>query len=357
MKEKQSLLKTIFTVDVLFKVLKSKWFYIILFVFIVGTYGNNKYKKLIVLPDDAKDLTSSSFSLGSPGGTPGYQTKKAQELAIELKSLEESRTIKILTGLYYKLYKQKFSAGRLATQKIKVTEDQFDQIYYMVANACEVLGIPKDKFPKIWLSRDDANILTVTNFNNPSIIIGADYLWAFKPAELEFLLARQVANIRLNNIFYLDLIKGVKSIADAALPDFISKFVIGGMGIKLMDWYKEASISADRGGLLVTGDPQQAISALIKLNLGVNIEDIYGDPNPLAYIKQIKDLPNDDVTTAAAAMAEMANDNPFVTVRVRHLLNWIKTPMGQKSLKYRWSPTKPKPKSGRPTQILEYEEQ
>jgi len=53
-----------------------------------------------------------------------------------------------------------------------------------------------------------------------------------------------------------------------------------GVGLELIEWFKESEITADRAGLTVTGDINVAINALVKLKLGANVDTYYGEINP-----------------------------------------------------------------------------
>ena len=92
----------------------------------------------------------------------------------------------------------------------------------------------------------------------------------------------------------------------------------------MMQWYKEAEVSADRGALVVTGDIKVALQTLVKLNMGVSYENYYSTVNIDTYLEQLSKLEEDRIETASAVIYELENPNPFITVRCRHLLAWYK---------------------------------
>lgn len=293
---------------------------ILLFIFMV--LGYSQYRQVIYIPDDGNAFKLDNYSLGSKGDKPFYQTDDDFKLSQELSKLSDSKVGYFFSKQYYKYYKKHFSKGKILTQMTQVSEDQFPRIYNMVKDACDILGV--EKVPNIYITNSDGTNLRVTNRLNPKIFISSDFTWAFKPEELRFLLAREVAHIKLGHLYYLDLIRGMRSFTNMALPKFISKIVVGSIGVKLMRWYKEAEISADRGALVVNGDINIALNALIKLNIGASIEDNYPGLNVNAYIQQLSDLEDDRIETASAVIHELENNNPFITVRTRHLSLWYK---------------------------------
>ncbi|MFV1951813.1 MAG: M48 family metalloprotease [Nitrospinota bacterium] len=169
-------------------------------------------------------------------------------------------------------------------------------------------------------------MLEEDNFARSEIapFISSDFTWAFKPEELRFLLTREVAHIKLGHLFYLDIIAGMRSFTRIGLPRFVSEVIVGSVGVEMMHWYKEAEISADRGALVVTGDINVALQALVKLNIGANFEDNYSKVNIDTYLQQLSLLQEDRIETASAVIHELENTNPFITVRCRHLSLWYK---------------------------------
>ena len=180
------------------------------------------------------------------------------------------------------------------------------------------------KVPNVYLGYTGRQALEITNYQDPSIVVGNDFLWVFKPPELRYLLARKIGNLHCKHIFFLDVTKGVRSILNSYLPEFIGRVLMGGIGMDLLQWLKEAEISADRAGLLVTGDVDVACNALIKLNIFASLDDFYGQANPEAFARQLELLDVNRLTTASAALSELKNPNPFLTLRVDDLLKFYK---------------------------------
>ncbi|HEC96607.1 MAG TPA: M48 family peptidase [Nitrospirae bacterium] len=307
-------------------VLKHRYFrrllvlLILLFLFLV--LGYKQYRQVIYIPEDGSAFKLDNYSLGSKGDKPFYQTDDDLRLSRELSILSDSKAGYFFSKQYYRLYKRHYSEGKLMTQMIRVGKDQLPRIYNMVKDACEILGVKK--VPNIYITKSNGTNMRITNRLNPTIFISSDFTWAFKPEELRFLLAREVAHIRLRHLYYLDIISGMRSFTGMALPKFVSEVIVGSIGIKLMQWDKEAEISADRGALVVTGDINVALQALVKLNIGANFEDNYPGLNIDAYINQLSSLKDDRIETASAVIHELENNNPFITVRVRNLSLWYK---------------------------------
>ena len=292
---------------------------VILFIVLLAillSYGTYRYERLILSPADSEwpevtidDLLAERW----------YETEDGRLLTRDLARITDHRAMKLATGFYYREYKQRYAPGIKNTQYVQVGPDQYPAIHAMVVDACAALRGQNGEAiipPSVYVGWTGKRSFEVTNFTHPSIIIGNDFLWAFKPDELRYLIARQIGHIHCRHVYLLDVTKGVRSLIDSALPEFLSRVLLGGLGGTLLDWMKEAHLSADRAGLLVTGDVDVACNALIKLNIQASLDDFYGQPNPEAFAAQANRISNDRITTASAALAELRNPNPFLTMRV-----------------------------------------
>lgn len=302
--------------------LRGRYFWFLLLLLVLIVFGTRQYDKLILQPPESdwqevalEDLLTDRW----------YETAESRRLSEDLNEITDSRPMEFVTGLYYQEYKRRYSPGYKNTQLVKVGPDQYAPLWDMVTDACGALGaIEGDGIepPTVYTGWTDGRGMEITNFTHPSLVINNDYLWAFAPEELAYLIARQIGHIHCGHIYYLDVLKGARQLLDSALPDVLGRMILGGTGTKLLAWMKEAQISADRAGLLVTGDIDVACRALIKLNMLSNPEVYYGQPNPEAFAAQARLLTGDRVTTASAALAELQNPNPFLTVRVADLLHF-----------------------------------
>ncbi|HOX26366.1 MAG TPA: M48 family metallopeptidase [Candidatus Krumholzibacteria bacterium] len=299
---------------------RKVWLLVLLLVLIV--FGTRQYERLILAPPDDTWRPVTPADLGAEHW---YATAEGLRLTEELQRATESPPLRFLTGLYYREYKNRYSPGIKNTQYVKVGRDQYPAIHDMVVDACNALGaIEGDPVPvpSVYVGWTGQRAFEVTNFTNPSLVIGNDFLWAFKPEELRYLIARQVGHLHCRHVYFLDVNKGLRALLNSALPDVLVRVIIGGVGGNLLDWSKEAHITADRAGLLVTGDVDVATQALIKLNIMASLDDFYGQPNPEAFAAQARTLDQSRVTMAGAALAELRNPNPFLTIRVGDLLRF-----------------------------------
>ena len=188
------------------RVIRSKWFAVLVLLLIAGTYGHVQFRRFVLIPEDDSVFRVEHFSLGGDGEKPFYQTENDVELMRDLERMKNRSSFSFLAGCYYDIYKKRFAQGTLLTQYVRVNENQYPDIYAMVQDAAEVLKV--DPVPRVFIGKGSGTELVITNAQNPSIIIGSDFLWAFTPEELRFLLASAVGHVSCNHVFLLDMIKG-----------------------------------------------------------------------------------------------------------------------------------------------------
>ena len=302
------------------RLLRRRYLVPAVLLLLLVSFGSYQYERFILAPSGT---AGREIPLEEIVADRWYQTAAGRELTESLAEVADSGAMKLASGLYYREYKRRYSPGVKLTQYVRVGPTQYPVIHAMVQEACAALagpdGVPLPT-PAVYVGWTGKRSFEVTNHENPSIIIGNDFLWAFKPDELRYLVARQIGHIQCRHVYLLDVTKGARALFDSALPDNVSQLLLGGLGGKLLEWQKEAQISADRAGLLVTGDVDLACRALIKLNILASIDDFYGQPDPEAFAAQAAELGTDRVATASAALAELKNPNPFLTARVADLL-------------------------------------
>ena len=307
-------------IEIMIKLIKSKWLYINIIIFCLAVSGYLSYRKFVYIPAQDNDYKIENYSLGGNGKKPFYQTQKDFDFVINSEKMKTNKMMKTIYGCYYNLYKKYYKEGILYTQNILLNENQFPEIYWMITDACSIIGL--ERIPLVFISNQKNNEIVLTSYRNPKIIIGSDYLWAYKQDELRYLLSRELVHIKCGHVFLLDMIKGLGVIADSWVPEMFSKFIFGNMGMEFMNWYREAQISADRGAITITGDSQVAVNALVKSNIGANFEDQYSEINPNELIKQLDKINKVNKTSKFAIMAELRNPTPFIILRVKNLIEF-----------------------------------
>jgi Zn-dependent protease with chaperone function len=265
---------------------------------------------------DPQDLLADSW----------YRADEDKRISHELSNLANTKVMRLAANFYVREYKQRYSPGIRRTRMIKVDKEQYPDIYEMVLYACESLATSsgeKVEVPTVYIGNNGGHSLQLTNFAQPTLLIASDFLWAFSPEELQFLIGREIGHLQCNHLYLMDIVVGLRAVMTSYLPKFASHAIFSGLAAGVIRWLREANVSADRAGLLVIGNPDVAFQALIKLNVMANLDYYYGAPNPEAFAKQSLTENEDEVTSTAALIAELESPNPFLTYRVGNLIGFV----------------------------------
>jgi len=259
------------------------------------------------------------FTLGKYNTRPFYQTKKDYQFIKSFDKHNENLKLEVLLNYYNQYYRQYFRSGRLDVEAIRITENQYPIIYQYVKYSCFSLDV---KMPRIYLTKDDGPNIKAAFWKNPILLISANLTWAFKPEELNYLIAREIGHIKTKHIYYRDLLQVFKQVNESGISGKLMSWIKTGVGLELIEWFKESEITADRAGLTVTGDINVAINALVKLKLGANVDTYYGEINPDEYIKQLSTVTDKSKKGFGPLFAELRSNSPFLSLRIKNLIDF-----------------------------------
>lgn len=303
--------------------LKSPVFWILLIASVAGSYW--RYTQLKEtrqeIFQDSQVPKVENFSLGELGDKPFYQTDRDYELLRQFDKGSGTLELKWLLEHYNEYYARYFRFGGLDTTGIQVNQQQFPEIYQMVLDAAEILEVSP---PRVYLVQDTGPTIRSTFHQNPIILISANFTWAFSPEQLRYLIAREVGHIKTNHVLYRDMLSVFQEYSDKAVPVKLLQWVRGEQQRLLIEWLLESEITADRAGLVVTGNPEVAAQALVKLKMGANVEFHYGPVNIKEYLQQLKSIQSFNQQGIGVLLAEIQSEHPFMPKRVASLLEFYR---------------------------------
>lgn len=210
----------------------------------------------------------------------------------------------------------------LLSTAIRISENQFPQIYALLPPICEKLGIAvpdiyyiKSKQKNAWTGGNSAAYICVT-----SALV--DEL----PLELiSSVLAHECGHIACKHVVYHSmaglLMDGINRSPLAKIPA-IRRYLSSNIVKALLFWDRCSELSADRAAVLCDGTPEKMIDALLKIHG-------YSDINREEFLKQALDLKafvND--STANKMMELMLSQNeshPRLATRAYECYEWSKS--------------------------------
>ena len=295
--------------------LRSKWPYVLLVLLVAWAWGFDRLYR------DTRDLLSQHGeeweTVVLTRDPPTFQRDEDVRLTRLLLQRNRTAIFRAVNRTHYERYGRGSLHGRLQTQYIRASRNQLPEIHEMVADACSRLRV--DPVPRVYVGRNPAEPLTLLDWHEPTLIVDGELLWAYDREELRYLLAREIAHVKCNHVFLLEMMHALRRLLGFALPDAVSSALFGTVGADFATWRREAEMSADIGGLLVTGDVSVARSALLKLVVGADYDLEYGAANPNAFAEQLVSLEVTRATAMGVAVGELNSPDPFLTLRVANL--------------------------------------
>ena len=171
---------------------------------------------------------------------------------------------------------------------VMATEKQFGWVKKDVQRCAEVLHLPE--IPFIFIVGDQVMYAEIVNFHDPFLLLSSDLIEKSDPAELRFVIGRELGHLKCDHVFYHTLFSGGLDSMNFALGKWVQELVKAFLGkisdLILADWVLASEISADRAGLIACQDLAAANRALINFKLAVptNMVAISAED----YLKQAK---------------------------------------------------------------------
>jgi Zn-dependent protease with chaperone function len=183
-----------------------------------------------------------------------------------------------------------------------VKVDFENPLWMLTVNAARQLCL--DKLPEIYVCSKERGASTLGSEKNPLILVSNSLVNKFTLIELQAIIAHEVAHIKAKHVQYSTLLTMIMEgfhmfLGGSLILDFLSSLLI-------KKWQREAELSADRGSLIVSGDPSILTSALLKLH------GIYKQGDLLKYVERIRNSTWEEIN-------ETLMSHPNVLKRVKEI--------------------------------------
>jgi Zn-dependent protease with chaperone function len=167
------------------------------------------------------------------------------------------------------------------------------------------LRIEPSKVMVFVLESREMNAYTFGFTSPQDIVLYTSLFHVMDADELCFIIGHEMGHVRLGHTWLNSLVGGM-----AGLPTTSASRIAMTFCFRL--WNRMCEYSADRAGLLACGYPEKAISALVKLAAGPNINS---DEDYLAALCEIEAQGK----AASGALAEALSTHPNIYHRIRQL--------------------------------------
>jgi Zn-dependent protease with chaperone function len=148
------------------------------------------------------------------------------------------------------------------------------------------------------------------------LVIEGPLLRVLDSDELAFVISHELGHVRLGHTWLNSLVGGLAGIPSSVIG-------LGLMQLAFLWWNRACEYSADRAGLLATGKPDKAISALVKIATGGRAQS----PADMALALKAVEAQGSDV---ASQIGEALATHPLMARRIAHLREYAASKEFQK---------------------------
>lgn len=202
---------------------------------------------------------------------------------------------------------------------VRLSEKQMPHVYLVAVEAARRLGV--HHMPDVYVSGSYPwDIMTFGSDENAFIVVGSALVASFRGRDLGFLFAREMGHIVAGHALWKTVIRflvgehnprsglmrgGVVGLLDPG------KWLEGAIEVPLLNWARQAEITADRAGLLAIGDLPTARRVLLSWSLRSPM--LYPQINVSAWLEQQAE----DIEDESLRLAEMVTSpTPYISRRL-----------------------------------------
>lgn len=224
--------------------------------------------------------------------------------------LSQMRDLKEFSKDFIARVVEPWLSGGLSGDAVRVTSTQLPSLYSMVA---EVAGIMAVATPHVFVKQDPfLNAYTHGVGNQAFLAITHSLLDQLEGDELRFVIAHEIGHVRSQHVLYTTMASYLLDEASRRPSQGASSLLLD-----LLEWQREAEVTADRAGLLVCGDIRAACTALLTL--------VVGSRKLAAQMDVQEFVENQELAIEFNPLArriEMGRSHPFMPKRLKELLTY-----------------------------------
>jgi Zn-dependent protease with chaperone function len=220
------------------------------------------------------------------------------------RTLAAARPVTMALEATTRLWRDAARSELLGTS-IKVSDQQFPRVHQAARRAAEALRL---RLPPVYVAAAGAGIKARALGTEEAVhlVIGAQLVDQLTDDELTAILGHELGHVQNSHVLYATALHYLNHKAI-----FFVRWIVQPAVMALQAWARRAEITCDRAALLATRDLQATLSAIIKLELGLDKGAAF------QLDEYLKELP--DVKKGIGRYAELFRSNPYLPKRVAAL--------------------------------------
>lgn len=241
--------------------------------------------------------------------------------------LKDFPGIETLTSTFVKYFASKPFRIQLTGSNIKITSSNFPEIYEIVTEVCDTLGV--DNIPDVYLSPNWwINAYTVGSNTEHLVCIESGSLEMLTRDELLYIIGHEIGHIKSGHVLYHTMGQYLPALGEiiGTLTFGIGSVVSKGIDLALYRWVRMSELTADRAGLLACQDLEVAMRVNMKM-AGIP-KTHYDRINTAEFIKQAKEFEAYDfnsIDSIIKILHILNQTHPWTVMRAAELLKWVES--------------------------------
>jgi Zn-dependent protease with chaperone function len=202
---------------------------------------------------------------------------------------------------------------------VRLGQDQLPQIWVLHRQVFNVLD--HEPVPDLYLTQYPMANASTFGSQKPVVILFSELVRLLDEDGRRAVLAHEAAHVHSDHVLYQTALAILLRLGNAGLPALAGLPLLA-IKYALLEWFRGAELSCDRGAAIVTRDPLAVCRALMVISAGEAAKDLNLD----AFIAQAMDY--DEGGTGLERLTKLLQDlnitHPMPVRRVRLLLAWVR---------------------------------
>lgn len=142
---------------------------------------------------------------------------------------------------------------------LKVDNDDYPEIYKVLSDAVNTLGMEKKLIPDLYMQYDYMINAFTTGEARPLMVLNSGTLDLLEPKEQTYIVGHELGHILSHHVLYHMIVNSLTGIID------LGALINAAIELPLFYWSRMSELTADRAGLLACQDLSACIRAMIKM--------------------------------------------------------------------------------------------
>jgi Zn-dependent protease with chaperone function len=200
---------------------------------------------------------------------------------------------------------------------VRLGTDQLPAIWTLYQHVLGVLDMP-DEYDLYITQQPMANAMTV-GAGKPLVVLNSATVWLLDDAQLEAVIAHEVAHILSDHVLYRTALEILLRIGTTRLP---LGMPLAAVQYALLEWARASELTCDRAAAIVTRDPRLVCKMLMTMAGGAKAADL----NLEAFMRQAMDYTEagEGLDRLQRLLTDLRQSHSLPVKRVHELLTWVR---------------------------------